>query len=260
MPKKKFSTSQESRSVLADQAWLMAWQGNPFSVIAEHLLVSTEEARKLVWEAGSKIRDQGVKAIRQKNAVKQSEPTPEDFLEWLEKEAVPRLAGMKVWPMGATRFTYFHSEACWNYQVLTTVEIVESEHADRHISGDRKAIFEFAKSNREALYKDWVVRQLVDWRLCGEQQLFDKFMRAYWSQQGKRTAGTMLNKIKRDLAIYKDSISVISTSLNKELANKHDIGPNTVKEVLRHYRAAYDWWKASKLSRLFRSTHSPARI
>ena len=93
------------------------------------------------------------------------EPTPEAYLLWLQ-EAAERLTIQQPWPKGATRFGYFQSEVCWSLiprddkhydQLSFLVEDFESSYRDAHESGDIEAIFEFAKHNREALTRPWVL-------------------------------------------------------------------------------------------------------
>lgn len=194
--------------------------------------------------------------------------TPQAFLSWL-KEAITSLSKLKEWPIGVTRFTYFDSEACWNlrpdlkdtYDPLTfSMEDFESSYKAAHELGDPRAIFEFAKDNREALKREWVVSQLVSWRLNPSTQTkkqFDKFMQAYWSQQGKRSHKNMLGIIKRDYQVYRDFVQKYSSESRKsalsKLSDEHRMSTDNTKDVLKFYGQFYTRWKTSRATRLYLS-------
>lgn len=187
-------------------------------------------------------------------------PTPKAFFTWL-KEATNRLSKQKPWPKGATRFGYFNSEVCWNlrpdlgdsFDRLTfNMEDFESAYKAAHENGDPHAIFEFAKDNREALNREWVVSQLVKWRLSnstkGKRQ-FDRFMRAYWSQQGKRSHKNMLSIIRRDQQVYRAFVNQTQSESRKavllDLAQKYRMSQDNVKDVVKFYGQFYKRWKSS---------------
>jgi len=185
----------------------------------------------------------------------EAEATEEEFLTWLN-EAVVLLSQSKPWPKNATRFRYFHSEASWNIRTHVDIEQFESAYKEAHESGDKAAIFEFARDDRESLKREWVIEQLVAWRLSSRaegKRSFEKFMRAYWSEQGTRKSLTTLDIIKRDQSVYKDSLSWTNGPLIAGLAKKHTMSKDNVKDVLKHYRAAYMQWKSSPFRRLLRS-------
>lgn len=196
------------------------------------------------------------------------EPTPRAFLVWL-KEAASRLAQTKPWPKGATRFGYFKSEVCWNLRpdleghedrLTFNMEDYESAYKTAHESGDTNAIFEFAKDNREALSRDWVISQLVKWRLSdsakGKRQ-FDRFMLVYWTRQGNRTRKTILGIIRRDQRVYKafvgrDRVLSMKVALS-DLSDRYIMSPDSVKDVLKYYGQFYNRWKNSRNTRLYLS-------
>ncbi len=81
---------------------------------------------------------------------------------------------------------------------------------------------------------------------------FDKFMRAYWSQQGKRKATTMLRIIRKDQEVYKESIhrrqrdpNLAKKSLLYDLWQKHHISQDSVKDILKFYGDFCKRWKVS---------------
>ena len=250
----KLPTPQRSQVRVAKK---MRAEGATVGAIARRLRLPLEETRCLVL--GNDYREKlrafpSGKPLPAKQS-KQS-PTPEDFIEWLQKEAVPRLEGMPVWPKGATRFDYFQSEASWNVRIHFDMEQFESAYKDAHESGDKAAIFEFARDDRESIKREWVIEQLVAWRLSSRaegKRSFEKFMRAYWSQRGTRNRRTTLEIIKRDQSVYKDSLSWTNGPRIAGLAKKHTMSKDNVKDVLKHYRAAFRQWKSSPFPRLLRS-------
>lgn len=176
------------------------------------------------------------------------EPTPKAYLTWL-REAADRLARHQSWPKGVTRFGYFQSEVCWNisrpeepdhYDRLTfSMDDFESSYKNAHEKGDSKAIFAFAKDNREALTRPWVTRQLVEWRLIDSRKSkrdFDRFMQIYWKQQGTRKSKTMIAIIERDQAVYAAYLRYDSTKPKKELiyhlADRFPISRDSIRDVL----------------------------
>jgi hypothetical protein len=160
---------------------------------------------------------------------------------------------MPVWPLGLTAFTYLKSAAWWALERGVIVEIIDSPCEAAYKSGDTDAIFRFAKENREALLKDWVVRELVNWRLCEDKKKFDKFMRAYWTTHGHRSHENTLSTIRLHQCIYRDSLDWTDGPMVRGLAAKHRQGQNTIKLVLKRYSAAYKHWSKSKLTHLHHS-------
>lgn len=235
----------------------MLAEGATVGTIARRLRLPLEETRCLVLGNDYREKLQAYPSGKPLPA-KQSEQslTPEDFIEWLQKEVVPRLERMPVWPKGATRFRYFSSEASWNVRIDFDMEQFESAYKEAHEAGDKVAIFEFAKDDRECLKRKWVIEQLVAWRLSsgGEgKRSFETFMRAYWSQQGTRNSLTTLEIIKRDQSVYKDSLSRTNGPRIAGLAKEHTMSKDNVKDVLKHYRAAFRQWKSSPFRRLLKS-------
>ena len=112
-------------------------------------------------------------------------------------------------------------------------------------NGDTNALLELARDDREALEENWVIAQLLAWRKDGSARAkrnFDRFMRAYWSRQGKRRDKTTLAVIQRDQAIYQGYVQRGSQQLKTvhvDLANTHKIGVETVKSVIKHYNSFY---------------------
>jgi hypothetical protein len=204
-----------------------------------------------------------------------AEATEAQFLEWLQ-EAVDRLAKTKPWPMNANQYTYFHSEACWNLrpdlenyaeQIIIDQCDFESEYRTAYESGDGEAIYEFAKANREAIGRDWVTKQLVAWRLSdspeGKRQ-FDRFMRAYWSRQGKRSPGKMLDIIRRDQACYKAFLgrnrNNLQSTFLEQYSETHGMSLDSVEEIVKYYNQYYAIWKACPSTRLYLSLKGMPRI
>jgi hypothetical protein len=198
-----------------------------------------------------------------------NDPTPKAFLVWL-REAANRLSKQKPWPKGATRFGYFQSEVCWNlsraeqidhYDRLTfSIEDFESSYKSAHEKGDSKAIFAFAKDNREALTRPWITRQLVEWRLDDSRKskrYFDRFMQIYWSQQGTRKGKTMIAIIRRDQAVYAASLRHDPTKPKKgllfDLADRFPMSQDSIKDVLKFYGQFYERWRTLPDTRIYLS-------
>jgi len=239
----------------------MRAEGATAGAIARKLKLPLEDVYCLIW--GKDYREKLVSFSSGKPLTRnvQQKPTVEAFVKWLETKALPNLKQLTEWPMGVTKYTYFRSEAVWITRVLATIE-EPSALANEHRNGDPKAIFIFAKTNRKALFAKWVQRQLVEWRLTNTKQSkehFDRFMRAYWSQQGKRTISTMIKIIADDQAIYRDSITWAGKSMVNGLVKRHTVSRDRVKDVLKHYRAAYRWWQKSPDAHLWLTTTSLAQ-
>lgn len=234
-------------------------EGMTVGAIARRLELSLEEASCVVWgpEYRAKLQvfpPNGKRLLSYRSA--QEKPTREDFVRWLRDDVNPRLKQLNEWPMGVDEYTYFDSEAVWDVRVLATIE-QPSEFAVAHRNGDTEAIFRFAKSNRKALGAKWVLRQLIEWRLTNtplSKRQFDKFMRAYWSQQGHRRVKTMLDSIEMAQDIFSDSLTWPKGSRVSGLAKKYPAGPDRVKDVLKHYKKAYLRWADTKQARLWLTT------
>ena len=188
--------------------------------------------------------------------------TREAFVKWLQSSALPNLAQLPEWPKGVTKNNYFWSEAVWPSLVLAKSEVFSGEFR-AHIAGDSAAIFRYARQNREALRKKWVIRQLISWRLENtreSEQLFKRFVRAYWSRQGKRQASNMVQTVKRDIDIYSASFSLPRGARTAYLAQRFTLSPSGIKAVLKNYNKAYERWSQSKTAYLWVSTNLPAPI
>ena len=179
-------------------------------------------------------------------------------------------AAATLWPLNIKRFTYFTSELCWRAPrpdlegylaplVMSdeqTAQDFESSYKTAHENGDPGAIMEFAKDNREAIGREWVIRQLLEWRLTGTRdshRQFARFIGHYWNDKGKRSQPKMLEIMKKDQAVYRDSLTWTKGPMISGLAKRHTIGSNDVKDILKAYRAAYDKWKRSRSARVYLS-------
>lgn len=213
------------------------------------------------------------RATTSRETKRRSAPTKTQFIEWLET-CQQHLASVTLWPLNITRFTYFTSELCWRAPrpdlegylaplVMSDEQAAqdfESAYKTAHEGGDSKAIMEFAEDNREAIGREWVIRQLLEWRLSGSREgrkQFDRFIKHYWNDRGKRDQATMLEIIKNDQAVYRDSLSWATRPLILGLARRHTMGQNNVKDILKAYRAAYNKWKRSRSARLYLSLMPP---
>jgi hypothetical protein len=259
----KKSQSKKQRSGLADEVWIMASTGISLPEIAKRLNLSLEETRALRAEAGESIRQHGLELIKQRRSQKPRKITRADFLRWLDA-CHERFGSVLHWPLNLTRFTYFQSELCWDASCAMShaqaVQDFESSYKAAHEQGDPEAIMEFAKDNREAISRPWVIQQLLAWRLMDSAEgfrLFNRFMRTYYNRKGKRTQARMLEIIKLDTAVYKDSLTWTKGPMRSGLAKRYKYGIDNVKDVLRHYRAAYQRWKADPRTRLILSSNSP---
>ena len=213
------------------------------------------------------------RATTSRETKRRSAPTETQFIEWLET-CQQHLASVPLWPLNITRFTYFTSELCWRAPrpdlkeyivplVMSdeqTAQDFESAYKTDHENGDPEAIMEFGQDNREAIGRPWVIRQLLEWRLSGSRhgrQKFDRFIGLYWNDRGKRTQAKMLETIKKDQAVYKDSLTWTKGPMISGLAKAHITGQNDVKDILKAYRAAYKQWKGSRSTRLYLSLMPP---
>ncbi len=139
----------------------------------------------------------------------------------------------------------------------STLEQLEAPYRTAHEvenPENPEAIFEWARDSYEALMAPWVARQLVEWRLEGTPQAkrkFDRFVRAYWSERGKRTGRTTLDIIRRDQEIYRASLHR-GRKISREdwiagQAEAHRVSVETVKDVLKHYSRHHRQWTAGEL-------------
>ena len=180
------------------------------------------------------------------------------------------MAALTAWPKGVKRFTYFKSEVCWNltrpddtdYFDRLTIDMdeFESSYKTAHEKGDNKAIFDFAKNNREALNRPWIIRQLVEWRLSESRKSkrrFDRFMQTYWSQQGTRKLKTMMAIIRRDQAVYAASLRHKPTKPKKgliyDLAERFPMSRDSIRDVLKFYGQYYERWRTLPNTRIYLS-------
>ena len=137
---------------------------------------------------------------------------------------------------------------------LSTVEAMEAPYREAHeaeASDDPHAIFEFARDNYYAPLAPWVARQLVAWRLegtPGAKRKFDRFVRAYWSQQGKRSSRGTLEVIKRDQRIYSAYLrnSGPVDDLIRTLSDEEHIGTETIRQTIKRYRDHHRRWAAGE--------------
>jgi hypothetical protein len=194
------------------------------------------------------------------NSVKKTDrPTREAFVKWLQISALPNLEQLSEWPKGVTKDDYFWSEAVWPSRVIVKAEVFSQEFR-AHKAGDGTAIFRYAQQNREALRRNWVIRQLISWRLENtpeSERLFKKFVRAYWSRQGNRQIINMVQIIKRDIEIYSASLSHPRGTRTAYLANRFGLSSSGIKAVLIHYNKAYERWAESNDAYLWVSTNLP---
>jgi hypothetical protein len=121
-------------------------------------------------------------------------------------------------------------------------------------SGDKKAIFDYAKDDYEALADPIVVRQLVEWRLeatPAAEKKFYRVMRAYWSRQGKRAGEHTLEMIARDQAIYRAYVcrhpSQSRDRFIEQEGEKHLLGPDSILEVVKIYGKHRKLWLAGNI-------------
>jgi hypothetical protein len=234
-------------------------KGSTVGAIAHDLKISIEEARCLVWgnDYREKVRSPSGQPIVPH---KKQPPTKELFCEWL-LEALSRLQALPAWPIGAAEFTYFYSEACWNLtglRILAFEDLRDLGDEAAHLAGDKLAIILFARANRDALRHPWVIDQLEAWRYAGTPAAKNsllKFIAAYSDDGVKRAPRNVLENIQRDQHIYRDSLSPVfrnsSQRLHAALAEKYCIGENSIKDVLKKYSKAYEWWKRLKWTRLY---------
>lgn len=260
MPRKS-AQPQSTRTSLPEQAWMMISSGQSIREIAKRLNISETATRALIAEYRHSVRSAGLEVIRRRNKTRSGEPTNMDFVEWCKTVALPRLAQLTQWPIGITRRNYFDSDAVSSYSVVATCEIGKHRFAEAHKNGDSEAIHKFAKVNRMALKEDWVIRQLVAWRLEGtgeSKRQFDKFMKTYWQSQGKRSVETNVRVIAEDVAVYADSLLPSKGNLVNALSAKHIMSRDRVKLILKMYRKAYSRWKCSLSAKLWLSTSVPS--
>ena len=104
------------------------------------------------------------KSITSSNTHKLRTPTEGQFVEWLET-CRQHLASVTLWPLKATRFTYFESELCWRAPrpdleeyiaplVMSdeqTAQDFESDYKAAHENGDPGAIVDHGKAAKSLL-------------------------------------------------------------------------------------------------------------
>jgi hypothetical protein len=250
----KSTKPRKSESAIEKTAKEMRSKGSSVGAIARHLNLPMEVARCLIWGKGYEERLQRLPTT----LITSQEPTEQLFVQWLS-EAAHRLSALPTWPLGAGQFTYFDSEACWQpARILSTVDLRDLGDEAAYMAGEEEAIFHFAKGNRDALRHIWVIEQLEAWRCEGtkdSKRKLRRFISAYSDDGVKRMPQNILENIKRDQDIYRDSLSDSFRNgqqrLVSALSDKYMLGENGIKDILKHYHKAYDRWRLSKRARLY---------
>jgi hypothetical protein len=240
----------------------MRADGCTIGVIANNLSLPQDKIRRIIY--GEDYKDK-IRLFPSGNrpATTAAQPTQQLFLRWLS-EGVERMAALPAWPMGSDQSTYFKSMACWDWSGarIQTVDLREFGDEAAHRRGDQEAIFRFAKDNRDALRHSWVIDQLEEWRFEGTKAAkknIKRFCTAYQDDCVKRSPAHILENIRRDQRLYRDSLSPEfrnhKDTLHSALAAEHGIGVNTVKTILKKYAKAYKWWSQLKEARLYCQGH-----
>jgi len=239
----------------------MRADGATVGKIARHLHLPTENVYHVLFGANykDKLRSFGT-GERIVRSIKQ--PSKELFVQWLS-EAITRLESLPTWPWGAKQYTYFYSEACWDLRdPQGKADFRDWGDEASHRVGDDRAMFRFARANRDALRHSWVIDQLEAWRMAGTPEAKRKlkqFMTSYTYDGVKRSPGNILQNIRRDKMIYCDSLRPKFRNSKKKLVSAlaehhHDngcIGENGIKDALKAYNKAYKWWRKLKLTKLY---------
>jgi hypothetical protein len=128
-------------------------------------------------------------------------------------------------------------------------EMLAAGHQMAIASGDKKAIFEYAKDDYEAFADPFVIRRLIEWRLDGSpaaEKQFYRLVRAYWSRQGKRAGPSTLQLVGRDQDIYRAYLCRESSqsreSFIDDQVGKHSISDDSVAGVLKAYDKHRKQW------------------
>lgn len=156
-------------------------------------------------------------------------------------------------PPNLTRFNY------WAYAIINPLFAANEERVAllvhpslssrfqrRFEAGEHEAIFEYAAQDPLALQAAWVSKEVASWRLQGgtaNRKKFQKFIRAYWTERGRRKPETVIEDIERDQEVFKAIMArqpVGGPSLAacmRNVAREKGMGLDSVKEIYNEYRA-----------------------
>jgi hypothetical protein len=156
-------------------------------------------------------------------------------------------------PPNLTRFNY------WTFAIINPLEAANEEQVallvhpslssrfqTRFEAGEHEAIFEYAGEDPLALRAAWVAEEVASWRLQGgtaNRKKFQKFIRAYWTERGRRKPETVIEDIERDQEVFRAIMNrqpVGQESLvacMRNVAREKRMGLESVKELHKEYRA-----------------------
>ncbi len=206
--------------------------------------------------------------------------SPEQFIAFCRcgAEQLRSAIDMRKWPPGTTEKNWYSSEImvpCW-YLIdpnaasqderrarLATrdptpaserpadhrpspAEEIDAHYHMAYVQGDTNAIFEYAREARFVLQHEWVIRELVEWRIDGSDEAYAKFyrfMQEYWNPTGVESPETILARMERNVAIFTAFLDLKETApamkLYQQLADREHAGqrvsPETVKDVVERY-------------------------
>jgi hypothetical protein len=225
-----------------------------------------------------------------KRKLQPSSPSPrsprwnlDDYSRWLlycleQLEFYRR--GDSPLPKGVTRFTYWDSapiaRAAWLRLDPSAEERIDRLEAGSIPLGERRplwrdafvrpyrqgyeaaksgiqrarALFEFARADRDVLMEPFVVRELTDWRRRGMKRRFDQFVTALWDERGRRTPKTLLEEIRRDQRVWRRWCRHTSPGgkrrhlargqVEHRISEAEHMGVENVRKVRTHYQTFYD--------------------
>jgi hypothetical protein len=123
---------------------------------------------------------------------------------------------------------------------------ISSRYQGRFDAGEHEAIFEYAAQDPLALQAPWVGQEVTSWRLQGgtaNRKKFQKFVRAYWTERGRRKPATLIEDIERDQEVYKaimnrqpaggPSLAAWMNNVSREKV----MGLESVREIYKEYCA-----------------------
>lgn len=156
-------------------------------------------------------------------------------------------------PPNLTRFNY------WAYAIINPLFAANEEWVTllvhpslssrfqrRFEAGEHEAIFEYAAQDPLALQAAWVGQEVASWRLQGgtaNRKKFQKFIRAYWTERGRRKPETVIEDIERDQEVFRaimDRQPVGQKSRAawmRNVAREKGMGLDSVKEIYKEYCA-----------------------
>lgn len=156
-------------------------------------------------------------------------------------------------PPNLTRFNY------WAYAIINPLLAANEEQVallvhpslsarfqERFGAGEHEAIFEYGAQDPLALQAPWVSKEVTSWRLQGgpaNRKKFQKFVRAYWTERGRRKPATLIEDIERDQEVFKaimarQSVGGPSTAAcMRNVAKEKGMGLDSMEEIYKEYRA-----------------------